>query len=267
MSPRRLAPLLIAATGLGCGIATGADTSGDRIVVSADGSTLSGTNGGGGGSLGWLHNFDADTLIGVAAEHQELSSAHWSIASVNGSLTFGPQNQRYSAYVEAHEGAGDDGPHPFHYRIEAAGLSGFYFRQLTVLLEDKQIDVESTYGNLPKVGLSYLWSPHLQTSITYSYSVSGNLGTRLPGIRIDAYGPTLNYIAGAAYGPAAAAVLGIDLTIPVRQLKEAYVGLTKPLPHLRSDLALIADYQDLSGTKRVTITLNYVVHVGAGPAR
>jgi hypothetical protein len=36
---------------------------------------------------------------------------------------------------------------------------------------------------------------------------------------------------------------------------------------LRSDIMLIADYQDLSGTKRTTITLNYIVHVGASAAR
>ncbi|HTV78622.1 MAG TPA: hypothetical protein VMF03_10200 [Steroidobacteraceae bacterium] len=267
MSVRRLAPVLIGVIGLGCGLASGADTSDDRIVFSADGSTLSGTHGGGGASLGWLHNFDADTLVGIAAEYQELSAAHWSFASANGSQSFGPENQRYSVYAEAHEGAGDDGPHPFHYRIETLGLDAFYFRQFTAQLEDKQINVESTHGNLPKVGLSYLWSPRLQTSVTYSYSLSGNLGTRLPGIRIDAYGHDVTYTAGAAYGPAAAAVLGIDLTIPVRRLKEAYLGVARPFRSLHSDLTLTADYQDLSGTKRVIVTLACVFHVGTSPAR
>lgn len=267
MKPRRVATIMVAAALLGCGAAAGADATDDRIALSADGSTLSHTDGGGGGSVAWLHNFDADTLFGVAVEHQGLSAAHWTFGSVNGALTFGPESQRYSAYAEAHEGAGDDGPHPFHYSIEAVGLSGSYFRRLTATLEDKRIDVESTHGNLPKVGISYLWNAHLQTSVSYSYSVSGNLGTRLPGIRVDAYGPNINYLAGAAYGPASAAVLGIDLTVPVRRLKEAYAGLSKPLPHLRSAIQLIADYQDLSGSKRTTITLNYIVHVGAGAAR
>jgi hypothetical protein len=267
MRPRRLALVVILAPLLGCGVASGTDASDDRIALSADGSTLSHTDGGGGGSVAWLHNFDPSMLVGVAAEHQQLSVARWTFGSVNGALTFGPEAQRYAAYAEAHEGAGDDGPHPFHYSIEAVGLSGSYYHRLTALLEDKQIDVESTHGNLPKVGLSYLWNPHLQTSVSFSYSVSGNLGTRLPGIRVDAYGPNFNYLAGAAYGPASAAVLGIDFTVPVRRLKEGYVGISKPLPHLRSDIMLIADYQDLSGNKRTTITLNYIVHVGANAAR
>jgi len=42
-----------------------AATDDDRIAVSADGATLTGTRGGGGGSLGWLHNFDADSLAGA----------------------------------------------------------------------------------------------------------------------------------------------------------------------------------------------------------
>jgi hypothetical protein len=206
-------------------------------------------------------------LVGVAAEHQQLSVADWTFGSVNGAFTFGPEDQRYSAYAEAHEGAGDDGPNAFHYSIEAIGLSGSYFKRLTALLEDKQIAVESTHGNLPKLGLAYLWNPHLQTSVSYSHSVSGNLGTRLTGLRLDAYGPRVNYLAGAAYGPASAAVLGLDFTVPVHRLKEAYAGVSKPLPRWRSDLTLTADYQDLAGSTRITITLNYIVHVGAGAAR
>lgn len=267
MSVYRHLVLLIAASSLGCRAVRAADTSDDRIALSADGSTLSHTNGGGGGSLAWLHNFDPNALFGVAVEHQQLSVANWTFGSVNGAFTFGPDGQRYSAYGEAHEGAGDDGPHPFHYSIEALGLIGSYFKRLTVQVEDRQIDVETTHGNLPKVGVSYLWSPHLQTSVSYSYSVSGNLGTRLPGFRIDAYGANFSYLAGAAYGPASAAVLGLDFTVPVHRLKEAYVGLSKPLPHPHSEITLIADYQDLSGSTRYIVTLNYIVHVGAGTAR
>src|SRR5215475_5857194 len=73
-----------------------ASSSFDRITFSANGSSLTGTSGGGGGSLGWLHNFDADTLIGVAAEHQVLSVSHWTFGSLAGSLTRGPGNQRYT---------------------------------------------------------------------------------------------------------------------------------------------------------------------------
>ena len=40
--------------------------------------------------------------------------------------------------------------------------------------------------------------------------------------------------------------------------------MTKPFAHARSELTLIADYQNLSGTKRATLTLNYIFHVGHG---
>ena len=73
-------------TAMGVG-STPAPVSDDRIVLSVDGSTLPGTNGGGGGSVGWLHNFDADTLAGVAVDHQGISAAQWTFGSVNGSLT------------------------------------------------------------------------------------------------------------------------------------------------------------------------------------
>jgi hypothetical protein len=243
-------------------------TADDRIAVSANGGTLTGTNGGAGASVAWLHNFDAATLLSAAAEYQALSSAHWTFGSLSGSLTRGPDAQRYTLYGEAHEGAGDDGPRAFSYHIEAAGVFGTFSHRLSAQLEDKRIDVETSHGNLPKFGLSYLWGPHLQTAVAYQHSVNGNLGTRLTTARIDEYGATVNFLVGAAVGQVSPSVLNLAISIPGTQLHEGYVGVSKPFAHLRSVLTLIADYQDLSGTKRATVTLNYIFHVGAtGSAR
>jgi hypothetical protein len=239
-----------------------AAASDDRILLSADGSTLPGTNGGGGGSIGWLHNFDADTLAGVAVEHQVMSVAQWTFASANGfvSRTFG--DARYGIYAEAHEGAGDDGPNAFKYSIVAAGVVGTYFHRLSVQLDDRQYEVEKTHGNLPKLGLSYLWSPHVLTTVSYAHSVSGNLGTHLTAGRIDLYGPKVNFLGGVAFGQVSPTVLGLELVIPGKTLREGYVGVTKPLRGARGDLTLVVDYQDLSGSGRVAVMLNYIFHVG-----
>ena len=59
-----LAPCVVLAAATRPRLDDGLDLdSDDRIAVSADGQTLTGTNGGGGASLGWLHNFDADTIL------------------------------------------------------------------------------------------------------------------------------------------------------------------------------------------------------------
>jgi len=237
-------------------------TSGDRIVLSADGSTLPGTDGGGGGSVGWLHNFDADTLAGVAVEHQVISVAHWTFASVNGSVsrTFG--GARYGFYGEAHEGAGDDGPNAFKYSIVAAGVVGTYFDRLSVQLDDRQYEVEKTHGNLPKLGLSYLWNPRVSTTISYAYSVSGNLGTHLTAGRIDLFGSKVSFLGGVAFGQVSPTVLGLELVIPGKTLSEGYLGVTKHLPNAHGDLTLVVDYQDLSGSSRAAVLLNYIFPVG-----
>jgi hypothetical protein len=238
-------------------------TADDRIALSLNGSTLPRTNGGGGGSVGWLHNIDADTLAGAAVEHQVISVAHWTFGSVNGAITRGSGDARYSYYGEAHEGAGDDGPQPFKYSIVALGMIGTYFHRFSVQLEDRQIEVEKTHGNLPKVGVSYLWNPHVYTTVSYIHSVSGDLGTALTSGRIDLYGPKLNYLAGISAGQASPAILNSGFHVPGGgTLKEAYVGVTKPFPHWRGDLSLVADYQDLSGSPRFALTLNYIFHVG-----
>ena len=242
----------------------GASTADDRIALSADGATLTGTSGGGGGSVGWLHNFNADALAGVSAEHQVLGVARWTFGSVNGSITRGPDGQRYTLYGEAHEGSGYDGARNFHYAIEAAGVVGTFFHRLSVQLEDKQIAVEATHGNLPKINVAYLWNPHLQTQASYSYSVSGNLGTHLAGFRVDNYNAAVDLLAGVAFGQAAPAIILNFQSgfVPARQLHEVYAGISKPFPRLRSDLTLVADYQNLSGFKHATLTVNYIFHVG-----
>ena len=237
-------------------------TADDRIILSADGSTLPGTNGGGGGSIGWLHNFDADTLAGVGVEHQVISVAQWTFASVNGSVTRTFGDARYGLYGEAHEGAGDDGPNAFKYSIVAAGVVATYFNRWTVQLEDHQYDVEKTHGNLPKLALSYLWNPHVLTTISYADSVSGNLGTHLTAGRIDLYGSKVSFLGGVAFGQVSPTILGLELVIPGKTLSEGYVGVTKPLPNALGDLTLVVDYQDLSGSSRVAVMLNYVFHVG-----
>jgi hypothetical protein len=260
---------LSVATVLACMLASSfavgqASTADDRIVLSADGTTLTGTDGGAGASLGWLHNFDASTLAGIAIEHQGLADAEWTFASLNGSAAVGPDNQRYSFYGEVHEGPGHDGLRAFQYHIEAGGVVGTFDHKLSVQIEDRRIDVESTHGNLPKVGLSYLWGPHLMTSASYQYSVSGNLGTRLPAARIDSYWATFNMFGGISWGPTSPVEFNLPtgLVSQVRQLKEGYVGASKPFPKLRSDLTLVADYVDLSGIKKATLTLTYIFHVG-----
>ncbi|MBV9343459.1 MAG: hypothetical protein JOZ03_00550 [Gammaproteobacteria bacterium] len=246
-----LAPALAAAD------PSGAD---DRLTLSLNGGSLTGTNGGAGGALGWLHNFDADTLLGLGVEHQRLGPAQWTFGSLNAGVSGGAPDARYTLAGEVHQGGGRDAGRNFHYGIEAIDLSGTYYRHLTVQLEDRQIDVEATHGNLPKVGVAYLWTPHLQTSLSYAYSFGGNLDTRLTTGRIDVYTAPVNLILGGGWGKAAGWVLGCSCTEPTTRFREGYAGLGKTLAN-RSEFTLIADYQDIGGSHRFTATLNYIVHL------
>jgi hypothetical protein len=273
MRSARLIPL--AATLLGIFIQSSAladgATSDDRIAASVDGSTLTGTNGGGGGALGWLHNFDPGTLAGIAVEHQVLADSQWTFGSLNGSKGFGADNQRYNVYGDVHEGAGVDTSHSFRYEIEDAGIIGTFYHKLSAQLEDKRVDVESTHGNLPKAALSYLWGPHLLTTASYQQSVSGNLGTRIESARVDIYAAKMTFFVGAALGPASPAIFDIEtsavnkgprILAPARELHEEYVGLSKPFARWHSELIVSADYLDLSGIARASLTLTYIFHIG-----
>ncbi len=256
----------------------------DRIALSGNGTTQTNTSGGGGGSIAWIHNFDSDTILGIGAEHEKLDVSHWNFGILNGAVTRGAGDARYTVYGDARAGSGRDGHKYFKYLVGTAGVTGTYFHRLSLTLEDKQFNVETTHGNLPKLQAAYLWNPHLQTTVSYAYSFGGNLGTRLGTARVDAYFKPLNFFAGGAIGQASPSVLGVGFTAPPEHLKEGYVGATKSIPPWRSDLSLIVDYQHLSGgtgttttniggveiidffnirpSRRWTATLNYVFHIG-----
>jgi len=242
----------------------------DRIALSANGESLTGTNGGKGGSFGWLHNFDADTLAGLGGEYQSLANAHWAFGSVNGAYTFGPGDERYSLYGEAHEGGGNNGTRHMHYHSEAFGTIGTFDRRLSLQLEAKHFDIDTVSGYLPKLGVQYLWNPHVQTALSYSYSVgNNNLGTRLAAGRLDIFEAGINFLGGFSFGQATANVVGTNLSnlnVPGLRLSEGYVGAKWPLPLARSELSVILDYQDLHSrlveSRRYQATLNYIFHVG-----
>lgn len=245
-----------------CAAAVAASTSSDRISLTGNGSTLTGTNGGEGGAIGWLHNFDPNSLLTLGAEHQRLGVAHWTFGSVSGAISNELGNGRYTFSGEAHEGSGMDGPHSLEYRIEALQVTGTYFHRLSLQLEARRIDVETLHGNLPKITLSYLWTPHWETSFARSDSWGGNLGTQLNSLRIDHYGKSVNLLAGGSYGRASPIIIALGIVSPGHILREGYVGASRTFAR-RTEVTLTGDYLNLSGSKRATLTLSFMIHLGS----
>jgi hypothetical protein len=233
-----------------------------RLVFSTNGSTLTGGSGGGGASAAWVGSIGPDAVLGAGAEYQQIANAHWTTGNFSGSLGL-PGQLKTHLYVEAHEGAGDIGNHAFHYNVVSGGLLGQLTPEFTVQLEERYIDVDTSHGSLPKLGLTYRATLQLSASMSYAKSFGGNLGTRLLTGRIDYTGSGFNALAGLAGGPVAPAVLNLQGAVisPSPQLHEGFVGIGKPFG--RTDWLLLGDYQDVSGTKRTSIALTCTVHLHA----
>lgn len=236
----------------------------DRLIFSVQGSSLETAGDGGGGAVRWLHNVNAGTLIGAGVDYQTIAGSNWAFASLSASVT--PEGQadgRWTFYGEVQQGSGSDDGGSFSYSIFSAGVFRALTSKLSLQLDDQQIDIDTTHGNLPKLGLSYLWNTKLLTSVSYMHSVSGNLGTRLGSARIDYFGKSVNFLVGGAFGQASPAVIDLQtgVVFPGSDLKEVFVGLSKPLS--RGELMLVADYVDLEGIERVTLTLNCTIHLRA----
>jgi hypothetical protein len=249
---------------VGCVLASASAVADDRLLFSANGSTLTGDHGGGGAAATWLRQFDSGSLVGLGAEYETIYNSHWTLGNFNGALALGESGRKTSLYAEAHLGAGDTAGVGFHYTNVAGGLISTLTPWLSVQLEERYIDVQPSRGNLPKLGLIFQLSPHYLTSLSYAQSFGGNLDTKLGTARLDYVGPGFSWLIGAAYGPVAPIVLNIvggQTAGSVRKVKEGFVGAGKTFG--RTDWQLIGDYQDLEGFKRTTITLNCTVHLGS----
>jgi len=236
-------------------------TSEDRLLFSADGATLTGGSGGGGASALWSHTFAPQDVLSAGAEYQQIANAHWTTGVLSGSLGLGSGTPATALYGEAHEGAGDIAQRGFHYSVLVAGLLNTPAQWLTVQLEERRIDVDTSHGNLPKLTLSFHVAKPLLVSVSYADTLGGNLGTRLTTLRVDYAGQALNALAGAAGGRAAPAVLNLlgQIVQPSPKLTEFFAGVGRSFG--RSDWQLLADYQDLEGFKRTTITLLCTLHL------
>jgi hypothetical protein len=261
-----LCAVLAATASAALPLAAAADTD-DRLTFTGNASALTDDHAGGGGAAGWIHNFTDSSLFDVEGEYEALANAHWEFGSLSASTSFGPADGKLSLSAEAHEGAGHIGAQPFDYRIEAAGIARSFGTQFSLQAEDRQFDVDTTHGNLPKLGASYAWTSAVSTGVAYAHTVSGNLGTNLLSLRIDTYSKSVNVLAGGAFGTASPAVLNLETGViqPGKRLNEGFLGFGTPLSN--GKLTVVADYLDLAGIRRATLTVSYIFDLGTGRQR
>jgi hypothetical protein len=234
------------------------DRPNDRLLLSANGATLEDADDGVGGLLSWLHYFSSRTQLGLGAEYQSIGDAHWTVGRVTGTFTRTLKSgARSSLYGEVTWGKGRVSDRPYTHAIEAVGFIQSWLGGLSLQLEDRQIDVDQTHGNLPKLSLSYAWNRRVLTTGWYANSVTGNLGTELYGLRIDLYGKNASLLTGAAYGDASPAIVNLQTGFvqPAQRLREAYLGMS--VPFTAGEFSAVVDYLDLADIERITLTLSF----------
>lgn len=240
----------------------------DRIALSTNGARLVDIDDGGGGSLNWLHYFTPDAIFGIGVEHQFIADSRWTFGSLRGSLSRGQPASRFSIYGEGHYGQGDENGRDFDYAVGVLGLSQNLTTKLSVQLEGRQIEIDRTHGNLPKLALTYLLTPRLLANVSYAHSIGGNLGTELITARVDHYGQHANLIIGGATGTADPSVVNLQpgLALPAQDLQQGFVGIGKTFA--RGEIQLLGDYLQLAQSEKITLTLSFTAYIGSrGRAR
>lgn len=236
----------------------------DRLTVSGSRSTFQDTDDeGGGGSLNYLHYFTPNVIFGIGGEHQFVEDAKLTFGSLRGAMGWGERASRTTLSAEAHVGNGDDNGREFDYAVGVLGLSQSFTNEFSVQLETRQIDIDTSDGNLPKLTLSYLWTPQFLTQVGYAQSVSGNLGTELTTARMDYYGKHINLMLGGATGTANPAVLVLQpgVVLPASQSTQGFLGFGKTFRH--GEVTLMGDYLEVAGSEKITVTLTFTAYLGS----
>jgi hypothetical protein len=239
-----------------------APVSDERLVLSGNGDVLSQDHGGGGGSVTWLDSRGGD-VFGLGVEYQEIANAHWTDGIFNGALAVGQQTALPTTlYADLHQGSGDIGEHGFNYTVADGGAIATLTPWLSAQLEERYIDIDTSHGSLPKVGVSLRLAPTLLASVSYAYSFGGDLDSRLVTVRLDYVGKSFSWLAGGAWGPVSPVVINLFTGAlgPGPPLREEFLGIGKSFG--RTDWQLLGDFQDLEGFKRWTMTLNCTLHLG-----
>jgi hypothetical protein len=235
----------------------------NRLTLSGTGSRLMDIEeDGAGGSLNYLHYFTPDVLFGVGGEHQYIADSQWSFGSIRGSMSHGAAPSRFNVNAEVNYGDGDENGRKFDYLVAVLGLSQS-FGKFSVQLENRHIDIDTTQGNLPKLGLTYLLTPRLVGNVSYADSVGGNLGTQLTTVRLDHYGTHVNFMIGAAMGDADPSVVNLQpgLTLPSQDLKQGFLGIGKTFSG--GEISLLGDFLELGESEKATVTLSFTAFLGS----
>ncbi len=236
----------------------------DKLTLSANTSSFADTDDtGGGGSLGYLHYFTPDVLAGLGVDHTYVEDAKLTYGSVRAAWGRGDPTSRFTLVGEYFQGDGDDNGRKFDYQVAVLGLSQAITGKFSVQLETREIDIDTSHGNLPKLGLTYVWSPRFVTNVSYAQAVSGNLGTEMTSARIDYFGKHFNFLLGGATGKANPAVLVLipGEVLPASQSDEGFVGIGKTFK--RAEVNLLGDYLDVSGVGKYTVTLSFTAYLGS----
>jgi len=236
----------------------------DKLALSGSSSSFADTDDkGGGGSLSYLHYFTPDMLAGLGVDHTFVEQSKLTYGSVRAAWGRGQPASRFTLIGEYYDGEGDDNGRKFDYRVGVLGMSQSLTSKFSIQLETRQFDIDTTYGNLPKIGLTYVWSPRFMTNISYADSVSGNLGTELTSARFDIYGKRINIMLGGSTGKANPAVLVLQpgVVLPPSYSNEYFLGFAKPFK--RAEVQLLGDLLEVSGSKKYTVTLSVIAYLGS----
>ncbi len=235
-----------------------------RLVFSGDGMTLTGITAAAAARSHWLGNYGPGDVSAWASNTRRSptrtgptapSTARWRRAV--------GANVRTSLYAEAHEGAGDIGRPPSTTRCSPPAGSTTFNSYASVQLEERRIDIDTSHGNLPKIGLSLRLLPQLLASLSYAESFGGNLGTKLGTVRLDYVSKASTGWRALPTGPRhrASSTSSARSCGAAPTLREGFAGVGKTFG--RTDWQLLGDYQDLDGFKRTTLTLNCTLHLAA----
>lgn len=232
----------------------------DQFTVSVNGSSLTGTDGGGGGAVSWIRE-NANFSTGLGGEYETLGDAHWGFGSISAAVV--PQSSshgNFSVSGEIDYGGGVSGAPGIggHFAYDAATVDARLALRddVSVQVTDRQVDIDAVHGNLPTISFGAAYA-FWYLSGSYTRSATGNLGTEIASLRLDCRGQRFGIFGGLSTGKTSPALtsVGSGTVLSSSRYRGASVGMSTW--RTQRQYSLVFDYVSVGAIKSATLTLTW----------
>ena len=229
----------------------------DTLVANAERTDIAAGPQGGTGSIEWVHT-SSRNAFNAGLISSSIGETSWTYGRAGAMRR---PFERTTVQGQADVGVGHERQRKYGYRAAQGSIAyELVDNRLALEFQDRYIDVDSSSGNIVKLGLTVLPVRPLSVAAALHASTNGNVDARSASLKVEAHFGGRAVIGGMSAGRSQPVLLGLSANAAVAQtLREAFGGVTVPVKRVR--VTLLVDSLELGPTRRRSLIMTWMVPI------